>query len=379
MKILFICNSLAEGKDGVGDQTTRLAIECAANGISPILVGFSDRNITEIKSETIHGNIPVYRFPADLALRTREAELKTLIDANPDIDWISVQFVSYGLNKRGIVRAEIPVFKRLLNGFKVQIMFHELWVAEEHSASLKLKVLGRVQKRYIVKFLKAINPVVINTSMPLYKKMLELAGFNVSVLPLFSNIIRGESKVEDFKDKVPDEIYQHRNDYIICCIFGSIYYDSWDMDSLLSKLEAEHQKSGKKILVSSIGKIPYGKEFWENLPSKYKHLQFLTFGMQDENFISYWLTHFVDLGIVTTPAIITGKSSSLMAYIDHGIPVFCKKNELTFNFEITEDLFDKRLTQVDESFEFKLVPREPPKSLIKETTEIFIKALNNFK
>jgi len=379
MKILFICNSLAGGKDGVGDQTTRLAIECAANGIAPILVGFSDRNTKEIESYTIQNGITVYRFPADLALSEREAQLRLIIEANPDIDWISVQFVSYGLNKRGIVRAEIPVFKRLLKGFKVHIMFHELWVAEELDAPLKFKILGRVQKRYIVKFLKAINPLIINTSMPLYKKMLERTGFTVSVLPLFSNIIRAESKVEDFKDKVPVEIYEHRNNYIICCIFGSIYYDSWDMDTLLSKLEIEHQKSGKKILVTSIGKLPYGKEFWESLPGKYKNLEFLTFGMQDENFISYWLTHFVDLGIVTTPAIITGKSSSLMAYIDHGIPVFCKKNELAFNFEITEDLFDKRLIQVDESFEFKLVPRVPPKSLIKETTEIFIKALNNFK
>lgn len=379
MKVLFICNSLEEGKDGVGDQTTRLAIECAANGISPILVGFSDKNIAKIKAYTIQHDIPVYRFPAGLALSEREAQLKSIITANADIDWISVQFVSYGLNKRGVVRAEISVFKRLLKGSNVHIMFHELWVAEEHKAPLKLKLLGRVQKRYIVKFLKAINPLIINTSMPLYKKMLERAGFKASVLPLFSNIIRGESKIEDFRDKVPDEIYKHRKDYIICCIFGSIYYDSWDMDTLLSKLETEHQKLGKKVLVSSIGKIPYGKEFWESLPAKYKNLEFITFGMQDENFISYWLTHFVDLGIVTTPAIITGKSSSLMAYIDHGIPVFCKKNKLTFNFEITEDLFDKRLIQVDESFEFKLVPREPPKSLIKETTEIFVNALNNFK
>jgi len=379
MKILFICNSLAEGKDGVGDQTTRLAIECAGNGIAPILVGFSDKNITKIESYAIQSNIPVFRFPASMPLSEREAKLNEIIEANADIDWISVQFVSYGLNKRGIVNAEIPVFKRLLKGFKVHIMFHELWVAEERKAPLKFKLLGRIQKWYIVKFLKAINPLIINTSMPLYKKMLERAGFTVSVLPLFSNIIRGESKIADFKDKVPDEIYKHRDNYIICCIFGSIYYDSWDMDTLLSKLELEHQNSGKKILVSSIGKLPYGKEFWEGLPAKYKHLEFLTFGMQDENFISYWLTHFVDLGVVTTPAIITGKSSSLMAYIDHGIPVFCKKNELAFNFEITEDLFDKRLIQVDEDFEFKLVPRVPPKSLIKETTEIFIKALNNFK
>src|SRR5476651_2356302 len=265
MEILFICNSLAEGKDGVGDQTTRLAIECAANGIAPILVGFSDRNIAEIRYETIQYDIPVYRFPADLALREREVQLKLIIAANADIDWISVQFVSYGLNKRGMVRAEIPVFKQLLKGFKVHIMFHELCVAEELGAPLKFKILGRVQKRYIVKFLKVINPLIINTSMPLYKKMLERAGFTVSVLPLFSNIIRGESKVDDFKDKVPDKIYKHRDDYIICCIFGSIYYDSWDMDTLLSKLELEHKKSGKKVLVSSIGKLPYGKEFWESL------------------------------------------------------------------------------------------------------------------
>ncbi|WP_448702982.1 hypothetical protein ACFGVR_11580 [Mucilaginibacter sp. AW1-3] len=376
MRVLFICNSLEEGRDGVGDQTTRLAIECAARGIEPILVGFSDRNTSEIKLQTIQYNIPVYQFPAALPLAERADRVKTIMETHPVIDWVSIQFVSYGLDKKGIVRAVIPVFKKLFNGYKIHVMFHELWVAEEKQAKLKMKLLGRLQKVFIVSFLKELQPKIIHTSIPLYKKMLERAGFKTSILPLFSNIVRAESKIEDFKDKVPAEIYVHKSDYIICCIFGSIYYDSWDMDSLLKKLEDEHTRLGKKILISSIGKIGNSKDFWESLPAKYPKLEFLTFGMQDENFISYWLTHFVDLGIVTTPAIITGKSSSLMAYIDHGIPVYCNTNELSFNFKITDELIDKRLIQVDENFEFRLVPRVPPKSLIKETTEIFVKALN---
>jgi len=378
MKILFICNSLAEGKDGVGDQTTRLAIECAGRGIRSILVGFSDRNTTGLVNTTIQNDIPVHRFPASWPLAKRETELGNIISANNDIDWASVQFVSYGLNRNGIVRAEIPVFKKLLKGYKVHVMFHELWVAEEKQAKLKMKLLGKVQKIFIRSFLKQLQPNVIHTSIPLYAKMLERAGFKASILPLFSNIVRADSRIEDMEGQVPVHIREHRGDYIICSIFGTIYYDSWDMNSLLSKLEKYTQTSGKKVLISSIGKIGYGKQFWEALPGKYPNLEFFTFGMQDENFISYWLTHFVDLGIVTTPAIITGKSSSLMAYIDHGIPVFCKKNELSFNFEITDDLIDKRLIQVDEDLDFKLVPRVPPRSLIKETTEIFVKALNEF-
>jgi len=378
MKILFICNSLAEGKDGVGDQTTRLAIECAGRGIQSILVGFNDRNTTEPVGTTIQNGIPVHRLPASWPLARREMELRNIIAANNDIDWASVQFVSYGLNRNGIVRAEIPVFKRLLKGYKVHVMFHELWVAEEKQARFKMKLLGIVQKIFIRSFLKELNPKVIHTSIPLYVKMLERAGFKASILPLFSNIVRADSRIEDMEDQVPAHIREHRGDYIIGCVFGSIYHDSWDMHTLLSKLEKETQSSGKKVLISSIGKIGYGKEFWETLPGKYPNLEFLTFGMQDENFISYWLTHFVDLGIVTTPAIITGKSSSLMAYIDHGVPVFCKRNELSFSFKITDDLIDKRLIQVDEDFDFKLVPRVPPRSLIKETTEIFVKALNEF-
>ncbi|OCX54548.1 hypothetical protein BEL04_09945 [Mucilaginibacter sp. PPCGB 2223] len=376
MKIIFICNSLAEGKDGVGDQTTRLAIECAGRGMECILVGFSDRNTTEQQFTSIQHDIPVYRFPASWPFAKREAELKTVMDAHQNIDWVSIQFVSYALNKHGIVREAIPIFKQLFKGFKIHVMFHELWVAEERQASLKMKLLGRVQKFFIRLFLKQLKPLIIHTSIPLYKKMLERAGFKAEILPLFSNIARADSRIEDMEDRVPVHMRENRGDYIVGCIFGSIYHDSWDMDSLLSRLE---NVAGKKVLISSIGKIGYGKEFWEGLPAKYPRLEFLTFGMQDENFISYWLTHFVDLGIVTTPAIITGKSSSMMAYIDHGIPVYCDQNKLSFDFEVTEDLIDKRLIQVVDDFEFKLVPRVPPKSLIKETTEIFVKALNEFK
>jgi len=379
MKILFVCNSLEEGKDGIGDYTRKIAGECKARGIAVVIVAFSDRYTSGMDGGIDINGSAYHRIPAAYPLARREFELRAIMDRNLSFDWVSLQFVSYGLNHRGIVRAEIPVFSRLLKKCKTHVMVHELWVAEEHEASLKAKVLGKIQKHYILSFLRTIKPRVIQTTIPLFQKMLVQAGIKASLLPLFSNIDVRTTAPVDLKKIIPAPIVGSRKSYLIGCLFGSIYYTSWDLDSIFSKLQSYCQFTGKKLVIASIGRIGHGQEFWNNLPDKYPDIEFLTLGEQNENFISVWLTHFVDLGLVTAPALIAGKSGSCMAFLEHGIPVFCKKNDLTFNFQLTDDLIDRRMNQIDEHSDFRLLPHSKPISQLKNTVQTFINTLNNIQ
>ncbi len=379
MKILFVCNSLEDGKDGVGDYTRKIANECKKNGISPVIIGFNDRYVSKVDNGIDQTGLTYHRIPMGYSLAQKEFELSAVIKANTPFDWVSLQFVSYGFDTRGIVRKNIPVFGRLLKGCKIHVMVHELWLGEERQASLKAKLLGKIQKRYIIAFFKAINPMIIQTSIPLFKKMLEVSSVKSSILPLFSNIsYQGSTNLANTKS-IPPVILNNHDDHIIGCLFGSIYHTSWDMHSLLSKLQAYCRLEGKRAIVASIGRIGHGEEFWNGLPDKYKDIEFLTLGEQNEDFISYWLTHFVDLGIVTAPALIAGKSGSCMAFLEHGVPVFCKRNELTFNFKLTDDLIDPRINEVDDDFEFSLLPHTKPAPQLKKTVQNFVNTLNNIQ
>jgi hypothetical protein len=129
-------------------------------------------------------------------------------------------------------------------------------------------------------------------------------------------------------------------------------------------------------MITSIGKISYCKDFWGVLPSKYPIFGFLTLGPQEQLFILKWLNNFVDFRIVTTPAVIAGKSDSYVAFLEYGVPSFCKNNELSFNFE--KDLIDKGLTQINGISQLEIPPHKPGASQIKITFQKFVDTLNNF-
>jgi len=379
MKVLFICGSLESGKDGVGDYTKKMALMCEEYGIKPLIIAINDRYIDQMQSGYIN-SIPFLRIPKIMPIKYKLIEIEKYIALASPIDWISLQFVPYGFNNKGLIYKYIKPLKRLFSGFKVHVMMHELWIGEEQQASFKNKYFGYLQKIFIINLLKSIKPLVVNTSIPLYKHMLENAGINTSILPLFSNINYFPISNDKYLEPIPEDIVVNKNNYIIGCIFGSIYHTSWDMDSLFKILAKKSKSNGKKILIISVGKISTGEEFWKELPLKYPDFEFLTIGIQDETVISNLLYSFVDFGIVTTPAIIAGKSGTYMAFLEHGLPVFTKKNELSFNFDTSDCLLDERLTQVDENYDFNLKSRSLPVSLINKTMEIFVntfKKLNN--
>jgi hypothetical protein len=78
-------------------------------------------------------------------------------------------------------------------------------------------------------------------------------------------------------------------------------------------------------------------------------IQFQRFGEQSfENISQFFLS--VDFGVATTPLSLIGKSSTVAAMLDHGLPVIVSRNDVHFRRIAAENRASERLISVNESF-----------------------------
>ena len=378
MRIVFFCGSLEPGRDGVGDYTRRLAGWLSSAGHSVAILALNDKYILSTTSAVQQqgtDQIEVLRIPAALAWKeTRGLSEQFLKEFKPD--WISLQYVSYAYHIKGIPYKMLQAFLEVFNAYKLQVMFHELWLGEKKTDPLTYKIYGLLQKRAILYLINKANPLVLQTSIPLYQRILQNNQIKADLLPVFSNIPDLNLEFDAYADEIPDWLRLHRNDYIIGCNFGSFYESSWDLSSLLGPFVAECKKLGKQPLLFSIGKISAGEKEWANLAESHPDIQFLTLGMASSGLISYCLTHFADFGILTTPAFMAGKSGSFMAFKAHGLRSFCKENDLSYSFDLQFIGYDSSLIPLRSAADFYIPKREMAANQLGETASLFINALN---
>ena len=103
-------------------------------------------------------------------------------------DWISLQFVPYAFNPKGLVFGLARHLHQLFQGHQAQIMFHELWIGGAKESSTKHRLIGTVQKWLVLDLIEQLKPKVIHTSNQTYVTMLRRAGVTALSLPLFGNI-----------------------------------------------------------------------------------------------------------------------------------------------------------------------------------------------
>ena len=154
-RILFFCGCIEPGFDGIGDYTTRLAIDCQKKSIDVSIIALSD---SFIKTTPLYSNYPfkTLRLPKSNDLNIWKSLVKKFIsEFNPDI--ISLQFMPYSLNKRGMVFSSINFFREITDKIPIHIMFHELWIGEEKGATLKDNLIGWLQKKSIIYFIKKLS------------------------------------------------------------------------------------------------------------------------------------------------------------------------------------------------------------------------------
>jgi hypothetical protein len=257
MKILFATACSETGRDGVGDYTNLLAKEVAKQGHKSAILALNDRFVDSQRIERRGDDLEVLRLPQSIKGRER-GQLIADFKRRFSPDWVSLQFVPYGLNRKGIVAGWGKVLDQLARNARVHIMLHELWIGQNVSSTIRHYLIGLIQRRFIVGLLKRLNPRVVTTSCGPYLHLLEKAKVSTSKLPLFGNIPLSVSLEHDTIYRALSEAgfsvtAESRKRYVFLAMFGG-QYDGWITPQLVDFIHLLRNGSGKEVVVVSVGR-----------------------------------------------------------------------------------------------------------------------------
>jgi hypothetical protein len=315
MHTLFICGSLEPGKDGVGDYTRRLSGALISQGYEISILSLCDNHVSnyvrEIQ-EIEQARVPTYRIPEVTIYSQRLKWTQELIlQQNPD--WISLQFVPYSFNAKGLP-FWLPLFLKKVKGkHNWHIMFHELWLGIDKESSIKHKIIGQIQQILIKRLIAATEPSIVTTQNKLYQFFLQSHGVKTAVFPICGNI-----PIANLKEKS-----SHFTQFVL---FGTIHQGAPFKDFIKDLLSYRNTlvKPIKFIFIGKNGpEIDYYKHILEN-----NNISFEVMGLQSENVISQVLSEST-YGISTTPYFQTEKSGVYAAYKEHQLNTISISREWT--------------------------------------------------
>ena len=304
MKIVFICGCLEPGRDGVGDYTRLLATELITRGHMATAISLHDGFVKEEVKETQNGGLEVLRIDKEKSWSEKIMLSKVFVDAiSPD--FLSLQFVPFSFNEKGLPFALGSHLKKLTGVSKWHIMFHELWIENK---DIKGRIVAYCQKKIIAALGLALEPVVVHTNLPVYKRRLATVKIQALLLPVISNIPALSAHItKDLKS-------------FTAAFFSQITYRS-EVILFLEKLSnvCEENSLEFRVLIIGAGKDRVAdlksKIENKNLVEKIVHTGFLS---ADE--LSLTISK-CDLGISPVPQHVLGKSGSTAAFLSHSIPV----------------------------------------------------------
>ena len=311
MTILFLCGSLEPGKNGVGDYTRRLAGECIRQGHRAMMVALNERTLPKelevdwlvaSQQEDYGTPIPTWRWPNAISWNRRGRALVDIIQSEkPDV--VSIQFVPYSFNPKGLPFAFIWTLRKLTSKVKVRwhLMFHELWLGEEVGASAKHRLIGTVQRILIRNLVGILPECTLSTSNSLYKRLLSDRGLRAQELPLFSNLRHEPSCY------LPTDTAR-------IAIFGHLESRDLGEEIIAHIKKLDIAGSITFVLVGNVG------DLWRSIVSA-AAVNFQETGFIDSGSISETFQQ-CRLGLASTNVYRVGKSGSAMAMVEHGLPVY---------------------------------------------------------
>lgn len=354
MKIAFVCGSCEPGADGVGDYTITLAQALVKRGHACLVIALHDRHLDPPGDghpqvaglADLLPSLTCLRLGATLSWRER-SRLLTAALRRFQPDWISLQYVPYAFNSKGLPWRLLPCLTNGRPFARWHVMAHELWVDPE--AGLRNRLLAAIQQQLLRSLLHAIKPSAIHTSNSYYTHQLASIGWQASILPLFSSI-----PLSDNQAGSTPVVEQHPYSWSLI-FFGSIHPE-WNPDSLLSALKRAARESGiSAISFTSIGNAgAHGRELWMKLAAKTPSwIRFTQCGVLPAREISLHLQR-AHWGVTTTPSNLLGKSASVAAMLAHDLPVIVPRIEKTNGPWHQAFLADQRFVPLDSHFAGRL-------------------------
>jgi hypothetical protein len=364
-KILFICGSMRESADGIGDYTRRLSGELNRMGHHAVAIAFNDKFVSESCSETqfdIDTPVEVLRLKKSLGHHQKFKALNKLVyEFKPDL--ISVQYVLYAFNDKGLPFQFALDLRNVSQNTPMEIMFHELWLGMEKKPILKDRLYGIFQKWIIKRMIKRLHPKVMHTHSRSYQMLLKHHQVSTQFLPIISNI------------PIHNEHLSANNDQskLTLLLFGYISAGA-PISEFISEIFAWSQKHNKTLEFLFAGRNGEALKEWLTVLDSFR-IPYKVIGVLDITELSD-LMNTVDIGIATTPFLLYEKSGSIAAMLKHGLPVLNVAvdwdPEIDIHFKIEENITEYKQGVLNSFFESNFKKRIYSKKL-HEVAEQFIK------
>jgi hypothetical protein len=323
MRIVFLSGFLEPGRCGVGDYSRRLAGELIKQGHQAAVIALNDKFLNSKFQgvQRIDGvDVPVLRLPSNWSSKDRFGYAREWIEEyNPD--WLSLQFVLFSYNERGLPFGLSKYLYSLGRNRKWHIMFHELWLGLEKECGLKMILWGAAQRRIIQSILRKLKVESVHTQTQLHQLCLRKLGVTAQLLPLISNIPVINTKVR--KANMKNENVFKELSFVI---FGSLYGGA-PVATFLSEVSNYMRKSGVQISLVFIGRNRANPTEWIE-GCKLRRINMEMLGEQAPETVSKILAA-ASLGISTTPFALAEKSGAIAAMHAHGVPVLCVSRPFT--------------------------------------------------
>ena len=366
MKLAFLCDGLEPGANGLGDMVRHHVPYLKARGVECLLLALNDRAIREVESEPAspaHFGAPILRIPHRVGYAACTRLVRERL-ARFQPDWVSLQFVSYGFAKKGIVLAEPFWMPRAIGGFPLHVMMHELWVGHGVFRTPRMALIGALQKRAIRFLLHRLRPRVVTTSCLYYADLLRHIGIDAHTIPLCGNVKVGDAVggpwLEEALSTCGLDLARHgRRHYWIFGLFGSILRQ-WQPAALFARLASLARAHGLEAVVVCAGET--GCDTAALLADWHRHhpeILFGALGRRSEAELSAFF-NYIDFGLTSHPHYTAGKSGSIAAMLEHGLPTIT-----SWGFEEAPEIapiageLGAKLWRCDAALEAKLLA--PPK------------------
>lgn len=363
MKILFLAGGLEPGHNGVGDYTRRLAEQLNHRGHDCFLVGLEDRSLEPLAEQRESGEC---RLGAAVPWRRRFAILEDVIKTwTPD--WVSVQFVPYAYEKRGLPftfgQGLISLARKY--ALRWQVMFHELWTGVTPEEPWRHHVVGFFQRRLLQRLVRELRPVV-HTQCRWWQERLAADGIASQLLPLFGNIPRAEPVAlrEVVDVSVPNPF--------VALSFGHV---TDRLDRLRWKLEevvrVSRQANREPVFLLCGRSGTRGPAALALARELLDPGNVIDVGPVAAETVSR-LLQVADIGLARVPLRLVDKSGTAMAMLEHGLPVLAWNDVGTMEAARAYLGLEGVLVSLDH-----LPERIPPQEFLTTTTDRFEQSLAN--
>ena len=351
--LVLICGRLSPGQDGVGDYTRRLASAWTAAGGTVSLVALRG---TEAEAD-LHESLNLSASRVLVPVRgqsIRDALNRDSWRAELERSWVSVQFVPWTFGHRGIVRSTPEIDAAFQYAQRRHMMVHETWV--DASLGVKNAFLGAAQRRAMRSAFKRWKPNLVHVSTVLNQKRLKSIGVTTNLLPLFGNIDISEHNKID-----------HGDECVKILFFGALpRRRDWQ---LYASSIAEAAKVSS-LQINLVGASAHAEDFIKKLTKDDASAQIdcINWGKLPETKVSQ-LLQVVTLGVCRYGPEHIGKSGSLAAMLEHGLPVWAPKCPS----DRAQDVFGGRGALVHPDLQVVSgTARLPPKSFLATTARTML-------